>query len=196
MKISRWTRISILLSVFLITFWLNGFTQIHRVGGGFTFSSGAEFNHGETGNPGMVLKTWFALNKASTFHVVPSVTAYNRYKLETGFSILTNLMFQGDLDLQYTFFQEGSVSAVAFGGGNLTYLNSDFEPVVVTENETITDESDFVAGANLGAGLELKMAPKWDFNITGKYLFCKYSQFIISVQGVYYFKTRRRSYSR
>jgi hypothetical protein len=175
---------------------LNGFGQIHRVGGGFTFSSGTEFNHGETGNPGIVLKTWLALNKASTLHVVPSVTAYNRYRHENGFSILTNLMFQGDLDFQVTVFQEGGISAVAFGGGNMTYLNSDFEPIVLTDNEIITDESDLAAGANLGAGLELRMAPKWDFDISGKYLFSRYSQFVISVQGVYYFKTRRRSYSR
>jgi hypothetical protein len=184
------------VTALLLTASLSSSGQIHRVGGGFTFSSGAEFNYGETGNPGIVLKTWFALNKASTIHIVPSVTAFNRYKLETGYSILTNLMFQGDLDVQYTFFQEGNVKTVAFGGGNVSYLNSDFEPIVVTGNETITDESDFAIGANVGAGLELRMAPKWDFNISGKYLFSKYSQFIISVQGVYYFKSRRRSYGR
>ena len=175
---------------------LNCFGQIHRVGGGLTFSSGADFNYGETGNPGIVLKTWLALNKSSTFHIVPSVTAYNRYKLETGMYVLTNLMFQGDLDFQYTIFQEGTVKAIAFGGGNATYLNSDFEAIVVTGNETVTDDSDFAIGANLGAGLELRMAPQWDFNICGKYLFSTYSQFIISVQGVYYFKSRRTAYRR
>ncbi|MCD4710818.1 MAG: hypothetical protein K8R52_08235, partial [Bacteroidales bacterium] len=126
MKISHSTKITLLLAALLMTVYLNGFGQIHRIGGGFTFSSGTEFNYGETGNPGVVLKTWFALNKASTFHIVPSVTAFNRYKLETGYSILTNLMFDGDLDFQYTLFQEGTVKAVAFGGGNVTYLNSDF----------------------------------------------------------------------
>jgi len=195
-KYPRLTKFTILLTVMLLTACLSSFGQIHRLGGGFTFSTGAEFNYGETGNPGIVLKTWLALNKASTLHIVPSVTAFNRYKLETGYSILTNLMFQGDLDVQYTFFQEGNVKSVAFGGGNVCYLNSDFEPIIVTGNETITDESDFTVGANVGAGLELRMAPKWDFNISGKYLFSKYSQFIISVQGVYYFKSRRRSYSR
>ena len=196
MKFSNPTKIALLLAALLMTVGLNGFGQIHRIGGGLTFSSGAEFNYGETGNPGVVLKTWFALNKASTFHIVPSVTAYNRYKLETGYSILTNLMFQGDLDFQYTLFQEGTVKAVAFGGGNVTYLNSDFEPLIVTGNETINDESDFAIGGNLGAGLELRMAPQWDFNISGKYLLSKYSQFVISVQGVYFFKSRRRAYGR
>ena len=175
---------------------MDGFGQIHRIGAGLAFSTGTDFNYGETGNPGFMVKTWLALNKASTFHVVPSVTAYNRYKVETGYSILTNLMFQGDLDFQYTFFQEGNVKALAFAGGDLMYLTSDFEPIVVTGNETISDTADFAVGGNLGMALELRMAPKWDFNISGKYIFSEYSQFIISVQAVYYFKSRRRSYRR
>jgi len=175
---------------------MNSPAQVHRIGAGFSFSSGADFNYGETGNPGLFVKTWLALNKASTLHVVPSITAYNRYKLSTGYSILTNNMFQGDVNFQFTFFREGTVQAVAFGGGNVIYLISDYEPLVVTGNETITDESEFALGGNLGAGLELRMAPRWDFNIDGKYVFSKYSQFIISVQGVYYFKSRRRAYRR
>ena len=196
MKISAPIKSTIFFAALFLVAGLNSYGQIHRIGGGLTFSSGAEFNYGETGNPGLVLKTWLALNKASTIHIVPSVTAYNRYKLETGMYVLTNLMFQGDLDFQYTIFKEGTVKGIAFVGGNATYLNSDFEAVVVTGNETVTDESDFAVGANLGAGLELRMAPKWDFNISGKYLFCKYSQFIISVQGVYFFKSRRTAYRR
>ncbi len=170
--------------------------QVHRIGGGLVFSSGINFNYGETGNPGVTLKTWLALNKSSTFHIVPSVSVYNRYRLETGYSILTNYMFQGDLEAQYAFFEEGTIRAVAFGGADYTYLRSTYEPVVTTGNETITDQSDYSLGANAGAGLELRMAPKWDFNVSGKYLFSKYSQFIISVQAVYYFKSRRRTYRR
>ncbi len=170
--------------------------QIHRIGGGLAFASGTEFNYGETGNPGITIRTWLALDKRSTLSIVPSITAYNRYKLETGYSILTNYMFQGDLDLQYAFFEEGTVRAVAFGGGNFTYLMSYFEPLVITGNETITDQTGYGIGANLGAGLELRMAPKWDFNVSGKYLFSKYEQFIISVQAVYYFHSRRRAFWR
>ena len=94
------------------------------------------------------------------------------------------------------FFEEGTVKAVAFGGGNFTYLTSDYEPLVITGNETITDLTDYAIGAQVGSGLELRMAPKWDFNVSGKYLFSKYPQFIISVQAVYYFKSRRRAYRR
>ena len=180
----------------LLIFSMSTMAQVHRIGGGLAFSTGAEFNYGETGNPGFTLKTWLALNKPSTLHIVPSVTVFNRYKLETGYSILTNYMFHGDLNLQYAFFEEGTVRAVAFGGGNFTYLSSFYEPLIITGNETITDQSDMAFGGNLGAALELRMAPKWDFNVSGKYLFSKYPQFIISVEAVYFFKVRRRAYRR
>jgi hypothetical protein len=187
--------IALIAGIFLLA-GINTSGQVHRIGAGFSFASGTDFNYGETGNPGVFVKTWLAVNKASTLLVVPSITAYNRYKRSTGYSILTNYMFHGDLDLQYTFFIEGTVKAMAFGGGNVTYLISDYEPLVITGNETITDEKDLAVGGNLGAGLELRMAPRWDFNISGKYIFSRYSQFIISVQGVYYFKSRRRAYRR
>ncbi len=184
-----------IIGLFLI-FNINAIAQVHRIGGGLVFASGAEFNYGETGNPGLTIKTWLALNKRSSFHIMPSISVFNRYRLETGYSILTNYMFQGDLNAQYAFFQDGTVRAVVFGGGNFTYLASFYEPIVVTGNESITDLSDYAIGANAGAGLELRMAPKWDFNVSGKYLFSKYPQFIISVQAVYYFKSRRRAYRR
>ncbi len=185
------------LVVFLVLFTTTASrAQVHRVSGGLSFASGVDFNYGETGNPGLTLKTWWALDKRSLLSIVPSITVYNRYRLETGYSVLTNYMFHGDLNAQYAFFEEGTVRSVAFGGGNFTYLASFYEPLVVTGNETITDQTSYSFGANVGAGLELRMAPKWDFNISAKYLFSNYSQFIISVQGVYYFKSRRRAFRR
>ena len=181
---------------FTLLFSINTCAQVHRVGGGLSFASGAEFNYGETGNPGLTIKTWLALDKRSSIHIVPSISVYNRYRLETGYSILTNYMFHGDLDAQYTFFQEGTVKAMVFGGGNFTYLTSNYEPLYPTGNEIITNDNDYAIGGNVGAGLELRMAPKWDFNVSGKYLFSKYPQFIISIQAVYYFKSRRRAYKR
>lgn len=186
--------LAVLLSV--LVFGVDSNCQVHRISGGFNFASGVEFNHGETGNPGLTFKTWIAVNKPSTLHVVPSVTVYNRYKLETGYSIMINGMFQGDIDLQFTFFQEGTVKAVAFGGGNYTYLSSYYESLSENGNEAIGDEKDYAFGGNIGAGLELQMAPKWDFNVSAKYLFSKYPQFIISAQVVYFFKVRRKAYRR
>ncbi|TFH28243.1 MAG: hypothetical protein E4H10_01060 [Bacteroidia bacterium] len=196
MKFSPTLRLIALIAGISLLAGMNTSGQIHRIGAGFSFASGVDFNYGETGNPGVFVKTWLAVNKASTLHVVPSITAYNRYKRSTGYSILTNHMFHGDVDFQYTFFREGTVKAMAFGGVNVTYLSSKYEPLVVTGNSTITDATDLAFGANLGAGLELRMAPRWDFNISGKYIFSEYSQFIISVQGVYYFKSRRGAYRR
>jgi hypothetical protein len=181
---------------FALIISVGSMAQIHRVGGGLSFASGVDYNYGETGNPGLTVRGWLAVNRPSTLHIVPSVTVFNRYRRETGYSILTNYMLQGDLDLQYAFFQETSVRAVAFGGGNFTYLGSTFEALIETNNEDINDASDYAFGGNIGAGLELRMAPKLDFNVSAKYLFSRYSQFIISVQAVYFFKVRRRAYRR
>jgi len=195
-RIPRFIRIACFLFTFFLISSLDASAQVNRIAAGFTFSSGVDFNYGETGNPGIVLKTWITLNKASTLQLTPSVTAFYRYKVETGYSILTNLMFHGDLDLQYTIFHEGTVKAVAFAGGNVAYLNSDYEQLYDTGNGTIADTADFALGGNLGGALELRMGPRWDFIINGKYTFSQYSQFVISVQGVFYFKSRRRSYRR
>jgi hypothetical protein len=184
----------LLFSLFILS--MESDAQIYRIGAGLCFASGAEFNGGETGNPGLTLKTWIPLDKRRTLSVVPSVTAYNRYKLETGYFSITNYAFQADVNMQYAFFEDGSVRTVVMGGGNFTYLLSYFEPIVVTGDEILSDAQDYAFGGNIGAGLELRMAPQWDFNVSGKYLFSKYSQFIIYVDAVYYFKSRRRAYRR
>ena len=196
MKISPSLKLIALIVFISLLPGVKALGQIGRMAAGFSFASGTSFNYGETGNPGLFVKTWVTLNKANTFHVVPAITAYNRYKRSTGYSILTNYMFHGDVDLQYLFFRDSGVKVVAFGGGNVTYLTSDYEPLVVIGNGSITDTTDMALGANIGLGLELRMAPKWDFNISGKYIFSKYSQFVISVSGVYYFKSRRGAYRR
>ena len=94
---------------------------------------------------------------------------------------------------------EGTLKIVVFGGANVTYLNS----VIAQADEKYPipdyapdDQDDLVFGANIGAGLELRMGTKWDMNVSGKYILSKFSQFIISIEGVYYFKSRRRAYRR
>jgi hypothetical protein len=170
--------------------------QSHRVGAGLSFGSVLNYNTGETGNPGFSVHYWLGLNKPGTLHLVPSVTFYNPYKLKTGYMVLSNYLIQCDLNLQYTFFHQGSVKMVTFGGGNFTQLVSDFTPIVITGDETLEDCNDRTFGGNLGAGLELYMSPKWDFNVSGKYILSNYSQFVISVQAAYYFKKRRMAYRR
>lgn len=170
--------------------------QIYRIGGGLSFASGTQFNSGETGNPGLKIKTWITLDKRQSIHIVPSVSVYNTYKLEKSFMTLTNYMFHGDLDGQYTFFQEGTLKVAGFAGANFTYLVSDYVQLVDLGKEILADARDYAIGANVGGCLEMRMGSKWDFNVSGKYLFSKYAHFIISVEGVYYFKSRRRTYRR
>jgi hypothetical protein len=173
--------------------------QVYRVGGGLCFASGFIYNYNEMGNPGLKLKTWIALDRKSTIHIVPSITAFNLNVLEAGNYSLTNYMFLGDLDGQYMVFKEGTLKIVVFAGGNLSYLNSvvaQSDPKYPIPEYAPGNKNDLVLGANLGAGLELRMGAQWDMNISGKYILSKYSQFLISVEGVYYFKSRRRAYRR
>ena len=173
--------------------------QIYRVGAGLCFGSGIEYNSSEMGNPGFRVKTWVALDRRSTMHIVPSFTVFNPSVRNAGSYTISNYEYQGDLDGQFMVFHEGTLKIVVFGGANITYLNS----VVAQVDEKYPipdyapdDQSDLVFGANIGAGLELRMGAKWDMNISGKYTFSKYSHFIISIEGVYYFKSRRKAYRR
>ena len=174
--------------------------QVYRVGGGLCFSTGTSFNRNESGNPGFKAKTWIAINKRSTIHIVPTVTVYNRSILGFGVYSIKNFMYQGDLDGQVTVYHDRSMKIVAMGGGNITYLTSEVNVDPKYEAylppSVPVDDSDYAFGGNVGAGLELRMGNKWDMNVSGKYLISKYPQFIISIEGVYYFKSRRRAYRR
>ncbi len=169
--------------------------QIYRIGAGLSFATGYEYNSIPIGNPGLKVKTWIALDKRSTIHIVPTLSAFNRNTLDAGYYSITNYMFMGDLDAQYLVFKEQTLQIVVFGGGNVTHLSSTVtqtDPKYPIPEYAPGNKSDFALGANLGAGLELRMAAKWDMNVSAKYIISKYSQLIISVEGVYYFKNRRR----
>ncbi len=193
-------RFGIILCVVIITgIHHNLSAQIYRVGAGLCFASGFQYNSSEIGNPGFKVKTWVALDRKSTIHIVPTLTAFNRNILDAGSYTLTNYMYLGDLDGQFVVFKEETLKIVVFGGANATFLHS----VVAQVDEKYPipeyapeDESDFALGGNIGAGLELRMGSKWDMNISAKYILSKYSQFILSIEGVYYFKSRRKAYRR
>ena len=170
------------------------FAQPDRIGAGLSFSNVLDFNTGETSNPGFLIKTWIAIDKKKKMHIVPTITAYNRYKYESGVDILTNYMFQGDIDIQYAVFQEKTVKVIAFAGGNYTYLYSKFEVIPPNAGRDLTDDSDGAFGGNLGAALELRMSDHWDFVVSGKYKLSTYPQFVISVNAAYFFMTRGRQY--
>lgn len=182
--------------MFFLLIPVAAFGQPDRIGAGLSFANVLEFNGGETNNPGLHLKTWIALDKNRRLHIVPSVTPYYRYKYNLTY-LLKNYMFQGDVDGQYVVFKEKTVRVVGFAGVNFTYLYSLFEsnftgPGAIESTST----SDWAVGGNVGAGLELRMAGKWDLNVSGKYKFSKYNQFIISIGTAYNFGKSRRTYRR
>ena len=193
-------KFGLIVSLLVITGISSNLTaQIYRMGAGLCFASGFQYNSTEMGNPGLKVKTWIALDRKSTIHIVPTITAFNRNVLDAGNFSLTNYMFMGDLDGQYMVLKEGTLKIVVFAGGNLTYLNSvvaQTDPKYSIPDYAPDNENVLAVGGNLGAGLELRMSSKWDMNISTKYILSKYSQFIISVEGVYYFKSRRRAYRR
>ncbi len=98
--------------------------QIYRMGAGLCFGSGFEYNSSEMGNPGFKVKTWIALDKRSTIHIVPTLTIFNKSIRDAGSYTISNYMYMGDLDGQIVVFHEGTLKIVAFGGANLTYMNS------------------------------------------------------------------------
>ena len=132
-------------------------------------------------------------------HIVPTITVFNRSVQNAGTYTITNNMYMGDVDGQFVVFHEGTLKIVVFGGGNISYLTSEIAQVdkkYPIPEYAPEDQDDMVFGGNIGAGLELRMASHWDMNLSGKYLMSKYSQFVISIEGVYYFKNRRRAYRR
>jgi len=173
--------------------------QIYRMGAGLCFGTGYLYNSAEMGNPGLKVKTWIALDRKSTIHIVPTITAFNRNVLEAGYYTVSNYLFMGDLDGQYMVFKDGTLKIVVFAGANLSYLNSvvaQTDPKYPIPEYAPGNKSDLAPGANIGAGLELRMGAQWDMNVSGKYILSKYSQVLISVEAVYYFKSRRRAYRR
>jgi len=66
--------------------------QIYRMGGGLCFASGFQYNASEIGNPGFKVKTWIALDKRSTIHIVPTITIFNRNLLDAGAFTISNYM--------------------------------------------------------------------------------------------------------
>ncbi|MEN8157943.1 MAG: hypothetical protein ABFS10_13410 [Bacteroidota bacterium] len=197
-------RFQLLFTVTVFLFAGMGFSnsvsaQIYRVGAGLSFASGYEFNNSDVGNPGFKIKTWIPLDRKSTLNIVPTLSAFNRSVMDAGRYSIMNYLFMGDLDGQYMFYEERTLKMVVFAGANFTYLNSVIaqnDPKYPIPDTAPGDLSDYAIGGNLGAGLEMRLAPRWDMNVSVKYILSKYSQFIISVEGVYYFKSRRSAYWR
>lgn len=201
--------------LFFVLFFIsaNLFSQPERIGAGLSFSNKRSYNTGqaETGNPGLILKTWMPLNKRNTFHIVPSVTAFNPLSKSNTTYITTAYLFLGDLDFQVQLFHDKTLKLVGFAGYNYTHMmfNSKQNPDIpfnlgIPESSTISGH-----GASAGAALEMRMSPFIDFILSGRYMysFLNYDQTIVTsiepksipviqVLGVYYFHSRGAGYFR
>src|SRR6056297_2567189 len=187
-------RVIILLALMILATGLLR-AQPQRLGAGLTFSTPTRFNGGKTGNPGLNLKTWVQLDKRNTLFLVPSVSVFNPLEKNKTSHIITTYLLHGDLDVHYNFFHDKTVKVIALAGVNYSHIISRNE-LLFTPPEPVTDEEHFAVGGNLGAGLEMRMGPLWDFHVTGKYVFSDIKAFVIQVHAVYYFHSRGKGYRR
>lgn len=177
------------LSIVLFIFPSKAFSQPERFGGGLSFSSGVDYNFGETGNPGFHGKAYFKLFERT--HLIPSIAGYIPRERGTGFGPkIKTYMFQADIDLQYGLFRENELRVMGFAGANLTGLISSVEdPLIGT---TVEDQSGLRPGLNIGATIEMMVNKNYDATLSGKYIAGSWDQFVVSLGVVYHFYGRQR----
>lgn len=210
------------ICIILLTLSITTSAQVDRVAVGLSFAEKIRFNNiGDTGNPGINLKTWIDLDRRKTMSIVPSLTAFRPHTMSPGNTSsyqVTTYLFHGDIDFQYRVFTEKTLSVVAMAGVNYSQFFSTVD-LFISMTDPPTGDSDFGIGPNIGAGLEMRMGDLWDFNVGAKYAFpglivhapgtvsifnenktkllsSPYTALVIHVQAVYYFKTRRKGYRR
>ncbi len=193
------TGISLMLLAGFVT------AQPEKIGAGLTFATKRRFNSGDTGNPGLNIRTWIPVDKRRTFHVVPSATVFNPLLVNHTHYLTTTYMFHGDFELQYTLFKEKTIKLISVAGMNYTHIVSRIEPLISVPNLP-QDSTATGFGPVIGAALEMRMSPHWDFIVSGKYSFAglrmgdtsleegtmvaPLSAPIIQVHAVYYFFSR------
>jgi len=188
--------------------------QPERIGAGLSFATKKRFNGGDTGNPGLNVRTWIPLDKNKTFHIVPSVSVFNPLDTRpTPAWIVTTYMFHADLDVQVKVFQEKTLKIAALTGMNYTHIISRNEVLIaVPPSQAPVDSTLSGFGPNIGVALEMRMSPFIDFILSGRYNFsglragdpslnekllvAPLSAPVIQVHAVYYFTSRGRGYSR
>lgn len=184
--------------------------QPERIGAGLTFTVKKRFNGGDTGNPGLNLRTWIPVDKRKALHIVPSVSVFNPHKINHVSHITTTYMFHGDLDLQYRLFHEKSLKLIGVGGVNYTHIISR-NKIEYSVPDIPVDSTLSGFGPTVGLSLEMRMSSNWDFIVSGRYSFtglragdptlgekflvAPMSTPVIQVHAVYYFRSRGRGYS-
>ena len=184
-------RIWLLFLLFFIPMVVSA--QLDRIGGGLAFSSGIDYNHYRTGNPGLWIKPYFRV--LPKMYLIPSVTIFNRYKRTTFTEEVRNYMFHGDVDLQYQVFQQDEIKIVLMAGLNATGLISRYD-MLVDVGDPLDNISDLGLGANIGAGLEMIINNYYDAVLTTKYVAGTYSQFVINLGVLYYINPKQHRHGR
>lgn len=185
------------------------YAQPERIGAGLTFATKRRFGQSDTGNPGLNIKTWIALDKRMTFHLAPSLTAFNPLTINHTTHLSTSNMFHADLDAQYRVYQDRTLKVIVQAGFHMTYISSKNE-MLISLPEPIEDIRTMRYGPAGGAALEMRMSSRFDFILSGKYVYDGFaiasigdtreldpSHYpIIQIHGVYYFVDRGRGYSK
>lgn len=216
-KMKRFFWFSLLLLMMSVT----SFAQPDRIGVGLSFAEAIYFNYGDTGNPGINIRTWVSLDKRRIMFLVPSITAYKPHVSNPGTSSFepTAYRFHGDLDFQFRIFNDKTLTVIGLAGVNYTQLISKIV-LNISMTDPPLDDAKFGIGPNIGAGLEMRMSSFWDFNVNAKYAFpgivfndpatipiedptakpkfisSPLSALVIEVQAVYYFRGRGKGYRR
>ncbi len=209
----------IFIYIALMLISISATAQPDRVAAGLSFAQKIRFNSGDTGNPGLNLKTWINLDRRKTMFVTPSITVYNPHSVKPNSSYFTTTyLFHGDVDFQYRIFNEKTLTIVGLAGVNYSHLISTVTMLVSLPDPPQGDAT-FGVGPNIGAGLEMRMASQWDFNVTAKYAFpglivnapgtesifdenkpkllsSPLTALVIQVHAVYYFKGRNKGFRR
>lgn len=182
--------------------------QPERIGFGLAFGQKVRFNGGDTGNPGLNVKTWIALDRDRKLHIVPSVTAFNPGRTNRTTYWVNDYRFHADLDVQYAFLQEKTLKVAGLAGINYSYLTSTNEILGPTVGIPV-DSTLYAFGPSLGAQLEMRMHSFWDFVVSARYTAASFSLddgtdisffgaplsgVVIQVHAVYYFYGRGKGY--
>lgn len=198
--------------LFVLLFFIaaTAVAQPERIGGGLTFATKKRFNGGDTGNPGLNVKTWISVDKRKVFHIVPAVSAFMPMEINHNKYLTTTYMFHGDLDFQAKLFQEKSLKVAALAGVNFRHIISRNKMLLpLTDQPVDSTLSGF--GPTIGTALEMRMNADWDFIVTARYSFtglrsgnasdgegllvAPLASPVIQVQAVYYLYGRGRGYS-
>lgn len=182
------SKLSLLVLIIFLSAKLNA--QLTALSGGLAFSSGLDYNSGTTGNPGLFGKAYIKID--DRFHVVPALTAFNRYKRSDFAQVLKNYMFHADIDGVVGLYKDRSLRFMALAGFNSTLLISKWDVLVENPNVILNNKTEIKPGLNLGGAFQLYVNDQFDGYISAKYIISSFDQLVINAGVIYYISGKRR----